>query len=197
MSFGRVLRQNAFLVAAVALPLLVVLFFVVASAVPRWFVPPPAYDLLLRVTEPSGSTAPQTSVEYHVRDGHVEATARRVDKNSWELVWALYLYEAETGRARKIAVDLPRVLPGDETERTIVVEELAGRRVLNQRKAPDGYELQTVNQRSPGIVGDLFGMGRYDSGVAIANKGRVIRIALSTAPYYYPSLPDVVGWVER
>jgi hypothetical protein len=191
MSLGRILRQNAFLVAAVALPLLVVLFFVGASAIPRWFVPPPAYDLLLRTTEPSGSTAPQTSVEFRVRDGHVEATARKVDKHWSEP--ALYLYDAETGSARKVAVDLPRVLPDNETERTIVVEELTGRRVLNQRKAPDGYELQMVNQRAPGIVGDLFGMGRYDSGVAIANRGRVIRITLSTSS----SQPDVVGWVER
>jgi len=39
---------SAFLIATVALPLLVVAVFLVASAVPRWTVAPPEYDLLLR-----------------------------------------------------------------------------------------------------------------------------------------------------
>ena len=51
-------RSSAFLIAAVALPILVVGVFLVASAVPRWTVAPPAYDLLFRADggyNPSGS----------------------------------------------------------------------------------------------------------------------------------------------
>jgi hypothetical protein len=46
-SAGRFVRDNPFLAAAVALPLVVVLFFLLSAALPRWTVPP-RYDLLLR-----------------------------------------------------------------------------------------------------------------------------------------------------
>ena len=46
---GRFLRENAFLAAAVCLPLLVVVFFVLASIIPRWLVAPPAYDYRRRL----------------------------------------------------------------------------------------------------------------------------------------------------
>ena len=44
-SGGRFIRDNAFMVAAIALPVLVAGLFILASAVPRWTVPPPSYDL--------------------------------------------------------------------------------------------------------------------------------------------------------
>lgn len=195
MTIGRVLRQNAFLVAAVALPLLVVLFFLVATVVPAWFVTPPSYDLLFRATEPySGPNSPEVFIDYQVRDSHVVAIVRKVEKNSWPQSPGLYLYEHQSGDIKKITVDLPRVLPEEEAERTVVVKELETRRVLDQRKAPDGYELKVVNQRSPGIAGEIFGMGRYDSGIAITNSGRTIRIRMPSGAMFYS--PDVIGWLE-
>ena len=39
------LRRNAFIVAAVLLPVVVVGLFLIASAAPRWRVPDPQFDL--------------------------------------------------------------------------------------------------------------------------------------------------------
>ncbi len=47
----RFVRDNAFLIAAVALPLVVVGFFLLFTAIPRWTVPPPQHDLLFSTTE--------------------------------------------------------------------------------------------------------------------------------------------------
>ena len=55
------LRDNIFLVAAVSLPLIVVAFFLVASAIPRWLVPPPAYDLLISASDPYNQANPSAA----------------------------------------------------------------------------------------------------------------------------------------
>src|SRR4026207_414357 len=72
---GRFVRRNAFLVAAVALPLVVVIFFLLAAAIPRWTVAPPDFDLVLRGTSYE-QPAPRVSLEFDVRDGRVQATVR-------------------------------------------------------------------------------------------------------------------------
>jgi hypothetical protein len=70
---GGFFRNNAFLAAAVALPVLVVGFFLLATAIPRWTVPPPTYDLVFRVGKPYDQPRPQVSVEFKVEDGRLQA----------------------------------------------------------------------------------------------------------------------------
>jgi hypothetical protein len=61
--------------------------------------------------------------------------------------------------------------------------------------APDGYELKTRTTGGAGLVGDLFGMGRYDRNVSLVNRGRVITLALPATYEYYPPV-YAVGWVN-
>lgn len=190
---ARFLRDNAFLVAAASLPVLVVTFFLLATAIPRWTVPPPAYDLLIRVNDPYDHTRPRIAVDYTVRDGRVEATVRRLQENSYVQPSTLWLFDHTTMNARQVAFELPSLTP-EEAERTVVVEALAGRRVVAETRAPDGYELYDRPRGGSGIFGELFGMRRYDQGVSIANRGRVIRMPLpGTSPYSYGV--QFVGWI--
>jgi hypothetical protein len=190
---GAFVRENAFLVAAISLPLLVVAFFLVSSIVPRWMVPPPAYDLLVSTEGVYDSAGPRVSVEYAVRDGKVEATIRPLSVPAYQRPAALFLFDHKTMTAREVPVDLPRDLGQKDPPRTRVVDALAGRRVTADAKAPDGYQFETRTRRGPGIVGELFGMNRYDPGAALVNKGRVVQITLSGQYPYYTVRP--IGWV--
>lgn len=197
MNLDRAPQRNIFLVAAVALPLLVVMFFLVASAVPRWLVAPPAYDFVFRALDSYSENSPRAEIEFRVRDGRLEATARPVEGDRFAPSRALYVYEHDTGNVRKISVDLPAVLPAGEPPLTIAVDQLADRRVIAQSKAPDGYELHMPARNSPGLIGDLFGMRGHDQGLAIAHNGRVVRInPPSSVRYYDASSIDVIGWLE-
>ena len=196
---GRFLRDNVFLVAAVSLPLVVVAFFLLSSTIPRWLVPPPAYDLLVRATDAYNQTNPRASVDFDVRDGKVEATIRPVPANGYGARSRLFLFDHTTMSVREIPVDLPRDfdnLKEGDPPRAIVVDALAGRQVLAQAKAPDGYQLESRSQSGPGIVGDVFGMNRYDSKAALVNRGRVIPITLPV-PYQNQYFSPVysVGWL--
>ena len=57
---ARFLRENAFLAAAVILPLIVVVLFVLASIVPRWVVTP-----LLAALATSGAMTAQMGAIFH------------------------------------------------------------------------------------------------------------------------------------
>jgi hypothetical protein len=191
----RFLRDNIFLVAAVSLPLIVVVFFVASSAIPRWLVPPPAYDLVIRATDVYNQTNPRVSVDFNVHDGRVEATFRPLQANAYQSRSVLFLFDHTTLTAREIPVQLPNDLVEGDPSRTVVVDSLAGRKLLAQAKAPDGYELESRTRGGPGIVGEVFGMHRYDSSASLVNKGRVIPIALP-APFQNIYSPvSALGWL--
>ena len=193
---GGFLRNNAFMAAAIALPVLVAGLFILASAVPRWTVPPPSYDRLLKTTRPYTQPPATVLVDFNVRDGRVQATLSPVVPNGYAQQWVLLLYDHETGNVEEIAIDVPAAMAQGEAPRTIVVDSLAARRVSPQTSAPDGYVLQTRSSGSPGIVGDLFGMGRYRQTAALVNQGRVVGLNLPS-PYGDPYQSPVysVGWI--
>jgi hypothetical protein len=189
---GRFVRQNVFLVAAVALPLVVVIFFLLAAAIPRWTVPPPAYDVILR-----GSTYDQptqrVSVEFFVRDGRVQTTVRPVAANMYPTRSTLFLFDHKTMKATQIAVQVPSLKEGD-SDQTFLVPELAALHVSSGSVAPDGYELKHQSDGGSGLVGDIFGMSRYHRNAALVNRGRVIPVDLPS-PYETYSPIYILGWV--
>jgi hypothetical protein len=193
---GRFVRENAFLVAAVALPMAVAGLFLVATAIPRWTVPLPQYDLVLRVERPYDERRSRVSVDVAVRDGHIEATARLARKEEYPDRWALFLFEHDTLRMREIPIEVPGDLRDNES-RTIVVDALAGRRISTDPRAPDGYELSTrTSGGGGGLMGELFGMGRYRRAPALVNRGRVVPLELPAqfdASYGWPTRH--IGWI--
>src|SRR5213595_1647505 len=107
MTSGRsFLRDNIFLVAAVSLPLIVVAFFLASSAIPRWRVPPPAYDLVFRANA-YFQRNPRVTAEFKVRNGKVEAIARGLPAGTYWQTPALFLFDHTTMTAREIPIDLP------------------------------------------------------------------------------------------
>jgi hypothetical protein len=204
MTTRRFVRDNLVLVAAFALPAAVAILFILATAIPRWTVAPPQHDLLLRAEQPYSTPPPDVSVEFTVRDGHVEAVVRPLARPEnpslgipYAQRWALLLFDHATMRVRDVPLDLPRTLPAGET-RTIVIDALAGRRVVQGDTAPDGYKVTSLNAGGGGgIVGELFGMSRrYQHGIAVGKDGRTIELDLPPpfSDSYGVLFP--IGWMQ-
>jgi len=189
------LRTHAFLVAAIALPILVAGFFIIATLIPQWTVSPPAYDLVLRAQRPYESPQPPVLADFVIRNDRVEAIVRKAPE-TYSLRWALFLFDHETGKTREIPVKLPESVPEGESK-TVAVEELAGVTVRANATAPDGYELTTRTGGRSGLVGDLFGMNGYRQSVVLSNRGRIVTLVLPP-PYQAPYGMSVqaVGWVD-
>ena len=196
-SLPRFVRDNAFIVAAIALPVVVGAFFFLATAIPRWTVPRPAYDLVLRASRPYDAARGAVAVDFAVRNGRVEATFRPLTPpNVYAEPVALLLFDHETATVTEVPLEIPAHLAEGEAARTIVVEALANRRVSPQATAPDGYALQNRSGGSPGLVGELFGMGGYRQMAALTNRGRIVDLDLPS-PYRTPYQAPVyhVGWI--
>jgi hypothetical protein len=188
----RFLRDNAFLIAAASLPILVVALFLLATAFPRWTVPPPAYDAVVRICSYDPSCS-QLLVEFAVRDGKIKATLRPAPVEPYAHRSTLWLFDHRTMSVRQLPVDLPDQMTTADLPATITVDALKDRRVLGPSRAPDGYELRPERYRNSGLVGDLFGMGRRQPAIALVNRGRVVTVDLP-APYRHQS-PVFVGWL--
>jgi hypothetical protein len=193
MPTGRFLRDNVFLVAAVLLPLIVVGFFLLSTAIPRWTVAPPAYDLLVKGGGYS-SQPPPMMVDFIVNSDGVHAHVRPVPPNSYPQKTSLFIYEHTTGLLRELRVPLPDEMKPDDAPRDIPVKELEGRRIVTTPAAPDGYRFETRSRRGPGILGDLFGMRRYDQGIVLVNRGRVVPL-VPPAGHEYLSPVTALGWI--
>jgi hypothetical protein len=192
---GQFLKENAFLVAAVALPVVVVGFFLLATAVPRLRVPPPQFDLLFRANRPYDGRGTAFLLEFDVRDGRVVAVVRHAPEHTYSPRPGLLIFDHRTMEVREVDVDVPPP-PGKDAPPVIVpVEALADRKVVAQTRAPDGYEINTRSDGGPGIVGELFGMRRYQTRPALAREGRVIPLELPAA--YEPTYGiEPIGWMD-
>ena len=104
MAFRRMLRDNAFIVAAIALPVLVAVFFLAASAVPRWTVPLPDHDVVLKAQRSYEASQGSVSLDFDVRNNHVVAILKPVAPNIYAQRWALLVVDHETLRGRADSV---------------------------------------------------------------------------------------------
>jgi hypothetical protein len=189
------LRANAFLVAAAALPLAVVGLFLLSTAIPRWTVPPPAYDLLLRANGPYDRTPQRVAVDFSVRNGQVVATVRTMPENTYPPPATLFLFDHTTSQTRTIPFEIPNVTESTSPI-TVSVAALDGWTILDQPVAPDGYTFDSRTQRGPGIVGELFGMNRHDTQASITKDGRVVPIRTTSTSGYLSGLSPL-GWVTN
>jgi hypothetical protein len=188
-------RSNTFVLAAVALPIVVAGFFLLASAVPRWTVALPAHDLLIKVERP-WTSPPTVAVDFAVRDGRVVATVRPLGPQGYAQRWTLYLVNPGAGSMRAIPVNVPETMEAGAPPVQVTVDELVGLQVSADAVAPDGYRLQERPYGGGGLVGGLFGMGRRRPlRVALANNGRTVSIDVPEQDVNPYGPVHLVGWV--
>jgi hypothetical protein len=191
-------RDNAFLIAAICLPVLVAALFLLASVVPQATVPPPAYDLVFKVELPYGARPPSgVAVDFEVRDGRVHArVSPPLPAASYAQGWALFRFDHLTLEVREIPFEPPAESGSAVVRQTLPVEALAGQRLLTATRAPDGYELQNRTGEGGGLVGELFGVGTRRRRPALVREGRAVELNLP-ARYIELYQPPVytLGWV--
>ena len=199
----RFVRDNVVFIAAFVLPAVVAALFILATAIPRFTVPLPQHDLVFRI-EHYQSPPSEVNVEFIVPNGRLEAVVRPVPKATNPALgvphaqrWALLLFDHQANQVREIPFELPRDIPEGES-RTVVIDQLAGRRVIPGSTAPDGYNVSSLNTGGGGgIVGELFGMNRsYRRGIAISKSGRTIELELPPPHRESYAVIFPIGWVQ-
>jgi len=187
------LRENMMIVVSIALPLLVVLFFALASVLPGMFSTPPEFDLLL---SHQGRTTAKTSavrISLTVEEGQLKALVVKTEGTSYPNNPRLFRYDHLTGEVVEIDIRLPENVAELAEGSEIPIPQLAGRKISEALRAPDGYEFRG-RRRGGGLMTELFGGSRYRTDVSIAKNGAVVRVRLPESDYWYNDV-RLVGWV--
>ena len=186
------LRQNPMIAAGILMPLVIVVFFILATAIPRSLVAPPAHDFLFTTAGESGCK-PEINVRFDVVDERLRArvfktnvTCRRVPR--------LYLFDHETLDVREVEFDWPHDLESFEDGDEINIAAFANRSMSSKRKAPDEYEVRFPGYRSDNLMTALFG-GQRRYGFSIHKSGNAIELPRPEGSVNYYTGMKFVGWL--
>jgi hypothetical protein len=188
------MKENLVLVIGLALPVLLIVLFFVATVLPKSFGTPPQYEMLFTTTKYDYQNKPEYLIDFNVKNKQLMVKAKKSDdKNNYSSgSHRLMAYDAKTEAVREIAVDESKLSDGVE----VVLEETKNMTLDISLTSPDGYTLEGPNYNSSGLLGGLFGGGYRNSGFRL-KKGNVgYKVPQHQPDYYYSDL-KFIGWVIK
>jgi hypothetical protein len=205
MCVKKLIKENPSLAAGIILPVLLVIVFAVATAIPGWTVPLPKYDLLFTVDQ---SNMPDLSIG--VFNGQMKARYS-LPSNPMAIPQAtVYRFNASTQSVSEIAVPLPDMLddkealntppandekPANKNRNSYRIQlpiELLKLTVNPNLVAPDGY---VFHSRAGYDNGGWLFFSHYRNDVMVSKNGRNILITLPNSPPYGSNSIKFVGWI--
>jgi hypothetical protein len=191
------MRDNLMIVVSVALPLVVVVLFALATLVPNWLVEPPQYNFLMAADGPGYGGELPVRLEFVVTDGALALRAFKLPEGARAYAPRLFEFEAGAQTVREIEVHLPEDLAALGDGAPIALPVLAGRRVDRGLEAPDGYVFERRETGGGGLFTGLFGASRGRYAARLRKDGAVVRIhAPIEGPGYDYNL-RFLGWVAE
>lgn len=192
MSAKNFIKENFVLVAGLALPVVLVAVFLLATALPRSMSVPPKYNLLFQM-EQYGTTAQPYLTDLFVRDGQLRARLKKADANAYNAK-KLYVYDAKAQSVREIPYTITQVTPElvDGTE--VLIPETEKYKLDSQTTAPDGYSFSAGNTGHSGLINEIFVGGGYRSHYYLSKGSVSWKLPeMNNQPYYYNI--NFLGWI--
>ncbi len=195
-------KDNFVLIVGLALPVLLIVGFMLASSLPQVLSNPPKYDLVFSATDyPTNANNIPVSVRLVVKDGVLKAQYVRTavapgnySYNTWK---KLYIYEAKPQKVRQLTFGFPTDMDGIAGTKEEIVEATRDMRLDTTLQSPDGYELSYDGYSRSGLLNEMFwGGGGYGREPRLRKGSSSIRLTTGDGNTYF-SYGDVqfVGWV--
>ena len=188
------IKENLLIVAGIALPLLVVIFFAVANVLPNLYTPAPAHDLLLVRHQYHAIAGSPVKIVLTVQEGKLTASVAEAS-NSIErrMVLGLFRYSHATGVVQEVDIPLPDDLANLSVGTELPIPDLEGVNLSGVLVAPDGYAFRVGGRRS-GLMTKMFG-GRRHHDPVIYNGGAVVRLNVPSSKNLTYSQAALLGWI--
>jgi hypothetical protein len=186
-------KENLVLVIGLALPVLLIALFFVATVLPKSFGTPPQYELLFTTTKYDYQNKPEYVLDFNVKNKQLLVKAKKYDEKTYNNATRLLMvYDAKTEAVREIAIDASKMSDGVE----VVLEETKNMQLDTNNVSPDGYTLEGPNYNSSGLLGGLFGGGYRNNGFRIKKGSVGYKVPQHQPDYYYSDL-KFIGWVIK
>jgi hypothetical protein len=194
-------KDNFVLVVGLALPVLLIVGFMVASNLPQVLSDPPKYDLVFATTDyPTNANNVPVSVRFVVKDGVLTAQYTRTTGpnggypyNSWK---KLYLYEARSQKVRQLTFGFPADMDKIDTTKEETVEATKDMKLDTTLQSADGYELSYDGYSHSGLLNEVFwGGGGYGRQPRLRKGSSSVKLTTSNGNTYLDyGAVEFIGW---
>jgi len=197
------LKKNPALATGIALPLLLVLFFLFASWLPQFFVTPPQYGVLFATNYYDSSEG----IIFEVKDKKLKAHFKGL-RSSYYTRPRLYRYDAARGELKEILFEIPDSVPEQpengtvsEEQRTritpVPIPEAESITLYTPETAPDGYNFSSGGYyRGTPFFSDIFySSSRRDYSPSLHKQGNLVKIRLPADDISTYNM-KFLGWIE-
>ena len=187
------IKENLVLVIGLALPVLLIALFFVATVIPKSMGKPPQYEMLFTTTKYDYQNKPEYVIDFNVKNQQLMANSKKNDeKNYNNATKILMAYDGKTETVREIRIDASKLTEGNE----VLLEETKNLSVDTAVISPDGYTLEGPNYGGNGLVGGLFGGGYRNTGYRLKKGGVGYKVPNMQPDYYYSQL-QFIGWLAK
>ena len=189
MSANSFLKTNFTLVAGISLPVLLVIVFWIATAIPKMTVADPAYDMIYTADQFDYNAQVSGSLRLDVTDGKLRAVFHVDDRQNYRSTPRLFYFDVSSGATHEISIDMP----GDLQDGQLLdIPEANTYTLSNKSIAPDGYSFDGSYSSRSGFL--FFGSGYRYRGT-IRKDGRAVKIP--THGNQYQGNLRFLGWVIK
>jgi hypothetical protein len=192
-------KDNFALILGLALPVVLMIGFMIVASLPQKIGEPPKYDMLFWTQDYRYNQAVPVNVNLVVKDGLLRAQYTKPNENQTSGMWPkLYLFDAKTQTVRELSFGYPDNLETIAPMREDVVEATKNMQLDTAQKSPDGFELTNENYRHYGLVNELFGGWRNDYTMKLRNGMTTVRLTTGDGTYpFYSGSVNFIAWVKQ
>ena len=191
MAIGKLLRENATLAVGIVLPILVVVFFLLATYIPRLLVDPPQYDFLFVQANDYRDQPSRWRYEIDIDSQRKLRVRAFLTKAGTYYRPRLFLFEHLSANVQEIGLPIPEATENAEDGVVLEVPQFANQVIDPHQIAPDGYELIEPRSRGGGFSSLFYRGGR--SSMAIGKSGAVVAVPVGTDIGYQAY--RFLGWI--
>ena len=189
----KLIKENLVLVIGLALPVLLIVLFFVATVIPKSMATPPQYEMLFTTTKYDYQNKPEYVIDFNVKNQQLMLNSKKNDeKNYNNATKILMAYDGKTETVREIKIDASKLTEGNE----VLLEETKNLSIDTAVISPDGYMLEGPNYGGNGLVGGLFGGGYRNTGYRLKKGGVGYKVPNMQPDYYYSQL-QFIGWIAK
>lgn len=188
----KVIKENLLLSMGILLPFLLMLIFMISATLTKSTLPPPQHSFLFTTTA-YDRISQDPGIYFVVKNNQLTAQiskqpegpdAMRIPTENQRL----YFYDAGTQTTDQISAEIDNDI--------VKLARFKNATLDTKTTAPDGYEFTNLRYRNTGLIGDIFGVNRYNNNeYYLVKQNAVYPVKL---PYSDNRYHDVrfLGWVN-
>ena len=184
------IKENFALVIGISLPILLIIFFFIASRAPQELVPDPQYNVIFASNYNTNWTGKPWIID--VKQGKLRIRHKEKESRSYNKP-QIYVFNHQTLQANLVDIDFENIVDGVVSDPEL--DKLNKHKLNTNAQSPDGYRLEYhYGHSGRGLIGELFAYrSRHRNRYALIKESRVIPLKAQHNIYQ----AHFIAWIDH